>query len=457
MSYLPREYFRDSRGTGSRTVWNDAERPGRLEEPLPGTPRGEVHRRPVTRRPRDAPRRRYIFPGTFPREPRDVALRRHASASISNQSTRFGRRTHDPQRLDSTCHAAHPDLADGQRCRGLCLATGRRSAHDPWAKDVSPEQVWPEYPRPQMVRKDWLNLNGLWDYAIVPKDEGRPSQWDGEILVPFAVESALTGVMKPVKPDQRLWYRRTFEIAEAGRRQRLLLHFGAVDWQCTVWVNGQEVGEHTGGYDPFTFDITDALKDGANELVLSGVGPDRRRHAAARQAGAQARRHHVHGGHRHLADRVARAGPGRSHRVAARSCRTSIAGVVVGHGRPPRADVGRAACRPSDGDEIVARADGPAGQADRTEDSRHANSGRPSSPLLYDLEVTLLGDGKAVDTVEQLLRHAQDRGPQGRQGHHSPDAEQQAALPVRPAGPGLLARRPLHRRRPTRRCSTTSR
>ena len=79
-----------------------------------------------------------------------------------------------------------------------------------WTKDVSPEKVWPEYPRPQMVREDWVNLNGLWDYAIRPKDDVRPTQWDGKILVPFAVESALSGVMKTVKPDQNLWYRRTF-------------------------------------------------------------------------------------------------------------------------------------------------------------------------------------------------------------------------------------------------------
>ncbi|MBM4093940.1 MAG: beta-galactosidase [Planctomycetes bacterium] len=142
-----------------------------------------------------------------------------------------------------------------------------------WAKDVTPDNVWPEYPRPQMVRQQWVNLNGLWDYAIRPKSEPRPDQWDGRILVPFAVESALSGVMKPVAPDQQLWYRRAFTSPLATGSGRLLLHFGAVDWQCTVWVNGQQVGNHSGGYDPFVFDITDAVRAGENELVVRAWDP----------------------------------------------------------------------------------------------------------------------------------------------------------------------------------------
>ena len=142
-----------------------------------------------------------------------------------------------------------------------------------WAKDVSPENVWPEYPRPQMVRERWVNLNGLWQYAIRTQDSAEPSAWDGQILVPFAAESALSGVMKTVKPDQRLWYRRTFAKPHVKDRERVLLHFGAVDWDCTVWVNGQQVGSHRGGYDPFHFDITDQLLDATNELVLSVWDP----------------------------------------------------------------------------------------------------------------------------------------------------------------------------------------
>jgi hypothetical protein len=140
-----------------------------------------------------------------------------------------------------------------------------------WAKDVDPKNPLPEYPRPQMVRDAWQNLNGLWDYAIRPKDEARPEKWDGEILVPFAVESALSGVMQKVGADNRLWYRRTFEIPGGWASQHLLLHFGAVDWETTVWVNGKQIGAHRGGYDPFTFDITAALNKSGKQEILVGV------------------------------------------------------------------------------------------------------------------------------------------------------------------------------------------
>ncbi|MBU4460291.1 MAG: hypothetical protein KJ579_06970, partial [Verrucomicrobia bacterium] len=145
-----------------------------------------------------------------------------------------------------------------------------------WAKEVSPDSVLsPVYPRPQMVREAWTNLNGLWDYAIVAKDAATPGAWDGKILVPFAVESALSGVGKAVGPEQRLWYRRSFKVPAAWAGQRVLLHFGAVDWDATVWVNGKELGSHRGGYDAFSFDVTDALQPdgGTQELVVSAWDP----------------------------------------------------------------------------------------------------------------------------------------------------------------------------------------
>lgn len=142
-----------------------------------------------------------------------------------------------------------------------------------WAKDVRPENVLPEYPRPQMVRDQWENLNGLWQYAITDKAAGQPGQYQGQILVPYPVESALSGVKKPLLPTQRLWYKRAINKPALKKGERALLHFGAVDWQATVFVNGKEVGGHTGGFQAFSVDITDALKDGDNELVVSVYDP----------------------------------------------------------------------------------------------------------------------------------------------------------------------------------------
>jgi len=140
----------------------------------------------------------------------------------------------------------------------------------PWTASVKPEHPLPDYPRPQLTRPKWTNLNGLWDYAIRPKDEARPAKFDGQLLVPFAVESALSGVAKPLTPEQRLWYRRTFSAAPA-KNTRFLLHFGAVDWRAEVWVNGKSAGTHEGGYDPFTFDVTGALKPGATQELVVAV------------------------------------------------------------------------------------------------------------------------------------------------------------------------------------------
>lgn len=143
-----------------------------------------------------------------------------------------------------------------------------------WYRDVSATLPWPEYPRPQLVRLVWTNLNGKWDYAITDSAAPQPTHWDGDILVPFAVQSQLSGVERAVTDAQRLWYHRTFTPPAIPREGRLLLHFGAVDWDATVWVNGVKVGEHRGGYDPFTFDITGAVRgDGPQQLVVGVWDP----------------------------------------------------------------------------------------------------------------------------------------------------------------------------------------
>lgn len=129
----------------------------------------------------------------------------------------------------------------------------------PWAEEVNPQNVLPEYPRPIMQRADWKNLNGLWQYAITDRNAKRPASFDGEILVPFAVESSLSGVGKTLSPNNELWYERTFSVPSQWKDSRVLLHFGAVDWKADVWVDGAAVGTHTGGYTPFSFDITEAL------------------------------------------------------------------------------------------------------------------------------------------------------------------------------------------------------
>ena len=159
--------------------------------------------------------------------------------------------------------AGHPSVATAawQPAQGP-LATR-------WAKNVTPSKAHPEYPRPQMVREQWLNLNGLWSYAIVDQDTPKPAAWDGQILVPFPVESALSGVMKPVTEKQKLWYHRTFKVPSSWKGKRIKLNFGAVDWEATVSVNGKELGTHRGGFDSFSFDITDALHpSGEQEIVV---------------------------------------------------------------------------------------------------------------------------------------------------------------------------------------------
>jgi len=163
-----------------------------------------------------------------------------------------------------------------------------------WGADVRPDRVRPEYPRPLMVRKEWKSLNGPWEFAFDDRNEGRTAGWSTgkelpeRILVPFTYEAALSGIGKGAEVHERVWYRRTFNVPRSWEGRRVRLNFNASDWETTVWVNGRELGSHRGGYDPFSFDVTDALKnEGAQEVVVAVYDPADPRKGAYQPKGKQ--------------------------------------------------------------------------------------------------------------------------------------------------------------------------
>ncbi|MEC7172964.1 MAG: sugar-binding domain-containing protein, partial [Bacteroidota bacterium] len=139
-----------------------------------------------------------------------------------------------------------------------------------WAKTVNPENVWKEYPRPQFERTQWKNLNGLWDYAILRTNEIQPKKFQGKILVPFSFESPLSGVGKNISPNDKMWYMKTFDLPKNWSGKKIIIHFEAVDYDSSVWVNDILLGSHKGGFDRFSFDITPYIKpNGRQKIVLS--------------------------------------------------------------------------------------------------------------------------------------------------------------------------------------------
>ncbi len=277
----------------------------------------------------------------------------------------------------------------------------------PWAKDVSQTLPWPEYPRPTLVRERWQNLNGKWKYAILGEELAGGDAWQGEILVPFPVESALSGVAKRVAPNQTLHYARAFRVPGDWRTngQRVILHFGAVDWHASVRVNGHGIGEHQGGYDPFSFDITEALRSGDedNELIVVVKDPT---NEGGQPRGKQWNKPHgiwytpttgiwqtvwmepVPATRIDRLGEVARTVPG----DAAPSCILNLEPTFAGD----TTGVVVEAMVLHEGQEI-ARARGEAAGGARA--VVPAQVWRPDRPTLYDLIVRLTKDGKVLDEV----------------------------------------------------------
>ena len=142
-----------------------------------------------------------------------------------------------------------------------------------WGEALTPGNVLKEYPRPQLAREQWLNLNGLWEYAILPKRDAEPANYQGEILVPFCVESALSGVGKTMTAGDKIWYKRKIDIPEQWAGKKIVLNFGAIDYESYIYINKAIAGSHKGGYDRFSLDITEYLKPGENELVIAASDP----------------------------------------------------------------------------------------------------------------------------------------------------------------------------------------
>ena len=264
-----------------------------------------------------------------------------------------------------------------------------------WSETVNPKQVLPEYPRPQMVRGEWSNLNGEWEYAIRVKGGVEPTAYDGNILVPFAVESSLSGVQKTVGTDNELWYKRTFDIPSSWKNKNIILNFGAVDWKADVFVNDILIGSHKGGYTQFSFDITPYLKGQKGQKLTvrvwdpSDAGFQPRGKQVAKPEGIWYTP--VTG----IWQTVWLEPVASNHITAIKAIPdvdNSVVGVTVSTSESSVTDIVEVQISDKN-NKVVATAQGVQGQEMRLQ-VKDAELWSPENPYLYDMKVTLLGKQK---------------------------------------------------------------
>lgn len=269
-----------------------------------------------------------------------------------------------------------------------------------WAEEINPSNVLPEYPRPIMERNEWQNLNGLWNYAITPKGK-TPDSYEGKILVPFAVESSLSGVGKTVGTEKELWYQRSFTVPSTWKGKKILLNFGAVDWKADIWLNNIKVGQHTGGYTPFSLDITTALASkGDNTLVVKVWDPTDR--------GPQPRGKQVNRPEGIWYTSVTGIWQTVWLEPVNEAHITNIRTTSDIDNKKLSVDVATSTKTPSgivevkvyDGKEIVATAKGLSGQTIDIPMPENSKLWSPDSPFLYTMKVSLSEHGKATDQVD---------------------------------------------------------
>lgn len=271
----------------------------------------------------------------------------------------------------------------------------------PWAVTVNKEKPWNHYPRPMMKRDRWENLNGKWQYAITPATQSSPVEWQGEILVPFAVESDLSGVARRVGENEALWYRRTFTVPSSWKDNEVMLNFGAVDWKCDVWVNDIKVGSHIGGYTPFGIDITPALKaKGENILEVRVTDPT----DAGYQPMGKQRRHPEGIWYTPVTGiwQTVWLEPVPAHHITSLhsvpDIDRNVLTVTVESSSKEKPIVAEVAV--FDNGKKVAGAKGFAGEKIDVAMPRNVKLWTPDTPSIYDLQITLLEDGKTIDRVE---------------------------------------------------------